>query len=194
MHLQMGKYRRYCLNRITFLRGMAVCILLAISVSGCRDSVLEHEDNTSQTITAQQIQDQMRPQNWLGKYQTIQPELIINEINTLRASAGLSVLERDEEADRWAEVRAAEIIFDFSHDRPDGGDMITAYNGEVPKSYGQGIARGHEDAEGLVYEWLELPWQEDNIYGITYTHIGCAVLENNDRLYWVVVYLEETKS
>jgi len=189
------KIRNQCLNTRQVAKLIsASIILLLLFVAGCNMPESKDRTKASQTISEEQIQDQMLPQNWMGVYLDIEPEQIINEINMIRTSSGLQALERDEQADLWAQVKAAELVFEFSHDRLDGGDMITAYAGLLPPTYGQGIARGHRDAILLVYEWLELPWQKENIYEESYSNIGCAVLENNNTLYFAVVYLEEPKS
>lgn len=192
MYFNFEKVKKYHRCHRIRVRGAVGCILLFLVASGCNNFAEQEGAKPSRKISADQVQEQMLPQNWVGEYQDLEPEQIINEINALRTFEGLDILERDEEADRWAEVKAAELVFEFSHDRLDGGDMITAYCGVVPATYGQGIAKGHRDAKGLVYNWLELSWQQENIYNETYSHIGCAVLENNNTLYWAVVYLEDS--
>lgn len=187
----INKSRGGYMSRIDIFRVVVVGVMSISLVSGCNKSISREDTVSSRQISSNQVQEQMLPQNWLGEFRDFEPVQVINEINNLRAIAGLRILERDDEADRWAEVKAAELIFEFSHERLDGGDMITAYGGVVPTTYGQGIAKGHKDAKELVYSWLELPWQQENIYGESYTHVGCAVIENNNTWYWAVVYLED---
>lgn len=94
---------------------------------------------------------------------------IFDATNAERIKAGLPELIWSDELAKAADVRAEEIINDFSHIRPDGtkcyvlSDLI----------YGENIARGpHASGEEFVLRWMESEGHRANILCSQYALIG----------------------
>ena len=94
---------------------------------------------------------------------------IFDATNAERINAGLPELVWSDELAEAADVRAEEIINDFSHIRPDGtkcyvlSDLI----------YGENIARGpHATGEEFVSRWMGSEGHKENILCSQYTLIG----------------------
>lgn len=94
---------------------------------------------------------------------------IFEATNAERAAVGLPELLWSDELAKTADVRAGEIISDFSHIRPNGtkcyvlSDLI----------YGENIARGpHASGEEFVSRWMGSEGHRANILCSQYTLIG----------------------
>ena len=104
--------------------------------------------------------------------------------------AGLQELTYDPVLEKVAMQRAAEIIFNWSHTRPNGESCFTAF----PDSYtavGENLAMGQTSAEQAFISWRE---DEDdyagqghrrNMLGRNFTAIGIAHVIYNGQHYWV---------
>lgn len=95
---------------------------------------------------------------------------IFDATNAERINAGLPALIWSDELAEAADVRAGEIITNFSHVRPDGtkcyvlSDLI----------YGENLARGpqHASGEEFVSRWMGSEAHRENILWSEYTIIG----------------------
>lgn len=103
---------------------------------------------------------------------------------------GLQELTYDPVLEKVAMQRAAEIIFNWSHTRPNGEDCSTAFpDGYIAK--GENIAKGQTSVEQAFISWRED--EEDyggqghrrNMLGRNYTAIGIAHVIYNGQHYWV---------
>lgn len=96
---------------------------------------------------------------------------IIRKTNAEREKAGLPPLEINEDAMEFAQIRANEIDFNFSHVRPNG-KRISEYG------YGENIGPGHPD--WAVYEWMASSGHRANILNEKYTIIGVGVYQDDE--------------
>lgn len=79
-----------------------------------------------------------------------------NETNTEKVYyKGLKPLTYDYKLEEIAMQRAAEIAFDFAHNRPDGSEVNSLFSGY--RSYGENIAAGY-----TTYEDMFVGWREDD--------------------------------
>lgn len=94
---------------------------------------------------------------------------IFEQTNAERIAAGLEPLIWDDELAKYADIRAEEIITNFSHTRDDGtkcyvlSDLI----------WGENIARGpHANGYEFLEHWMESPGHKANILEPRYTTLG----------------------
>lgn len=94
---------------------------------------------------------------------------IYEQTNAEREAAGIEPLTWSNELAEYANIRAEEIITNFSHVREDGtkcyvlSDLI----------YGENIARGpHADGEEFLAHWMDSESHKANILNPQYTAIG----------------------
>ena len=94
---------------------------------------------------------------------------IYEATNAERIEAGLPKLVWSDELAEAADIRAEEIINDFSHIRPDGTKCYVLCN----LIYGENIARGpHATGEEFVSRWMGSDGHKENILCSQYTLIG----------------------
>ena len=116
------------------------------------DGVLVETREISRVTTRQPINKRVQ----YGLEFTINNQLFAQEmlvlVNNLRESVGVSALKYDSTLQTGTDIRAQEIIGTFSHTRPDGRHLITAFGYEEPNYYlGENIASNFGQA----------PWVED---------------------------------
>ena len=113
-------------------------------------------------------------------------DILLQEVNNVRAYYGLDSLEADEDLTDAAKVRAAEISVRFSHIRPDGRVWYTV---DSRSMYGETIGRGFnatkDGAADLVSWWMSAPSHADMLLDPEFTTIGFGVYKGVDgRYYW----------
>ena len=110
----------------------------------------------------------------------------------------LSELTLDEELCKAAQIRANEIVKNFSHTRPNGNSCFTVLK-DLSISYGtagENIAAGNQSGEKTFLQWKED--DEDyagqghrrNMLGTNYKRIGIAytyAANSTHRYYWVMI-------
>ena len=98
-------------------------------------------------------------------------------------------LERDEDLENVAKLRAKELVEVYDHIRPDGTYFYTAF----PENYepmGENIAYGYLSAEDVTEAWKETydPYQYQghrrNMLTPEYNRVGIAAYEYNGVIYW----------
>lgn len=107
-------------------------------------------------------------------------EGILFYTNEARRSEGLSPLERHEELEAVAMVKAQDLYEnDFDHVSPVYGDpfeMMT--NAGIAYSYaGENIAAGMRSAEDAVEAWMNSEGHRENILEPAFTHLGVGYYE-----------------
>lgn len=175
------------MRRTVFRAAIQFVVLLVLS--SCANNFPETETKAPQTVASSASAEVMNPEDYLGKYDEEMAEELIRSVNELRTSNGLHEFCTNEDLADWARIRAAEIIFRFSHDRIDGSDIITAYRGDTYTDYYSAISRGHITVQSMLEGWMSLDYQKDNILSGEFTHIGAACLWHNGVCYSVLVFL-----
>ena len=91
-----------------------------------------------------------------------------------------------------AMTRAAELISNFSHSRPDGRSCFTALD-EYMVSYwtaGENIASGQRTPESVISGWMNSDGHRRNILNSSFTQLGVGVeMDNRGSLYWVQLFI-----
>lgn len=109
---------------------------------------------------------------------------VLEKLNELRASKGLSALTMDEELLDTAMQRAAEISVYYSHTRPDGRSCFTAFptNGAL----GENIAIGQKTPTEVMEDWTNSEGHYNNMINSSFRSVGIGAFEASDgTLCWV---------
>jgi len=119
---------------------------------------------------------------------------VVELVNQERKKAGLSPLEIDTNLANAAQVRAKELVDNFSHTRPNGSSCFTAFSeaGVEYISVGENIAAGYSTPEKVVEGWMNSEGHRANILG-DYTHIGVGlqVIDSGYQYYWVQCFIHK---
>ena len=109
---------------------------------------------------------------------------VIAQTNAERAKAGLSELRQDGELTRAAQVRAREIVRQFSHTRPDG----TSWSTVSGSAYGENIAMGQKTADKVMAAWMSSQGHRENILRPGFGSIGVCCFVSGGVTYWVQLF------
>lgn len=112
---------------------------------------------------------------------------IFNLVNNERAKAGLPLVTLDSQLCQIADMRANEIINDYSH------DGLVKYKPTILSTYkicGENAARGQSSAISAMKEWMDSNGHRENILYNNYTSIGIGAVKNpvSGFLYFVQVF------
>ena len=120
------------------------------------DGVLVNEELLSNTVTRDPVTKVVHvgvePTEIVLDQQVFSQELL-KLVNELRVSVGVHELTYDNTLQEGVNIRAREILDVFSHTRPDGSHLITAFgyeDGENNPYLGENIARDYITEEGNV--------------------------------------------
>ena len=115
---------------------------------------------------------------------------VVEIVNSERAKLGIAPLEIDGSLMKSCEIRAKEIVTKFSHERPNGESCFTVI--ETKYGYaGENIAYGQKNAEEVMIGWMKSEGHRNNIISDNYTHIGVGCYEENNRFYWVQLFIQK---
>ena len=111
---------------------------------------------------------------------------VIDMINKHRTAEGLGTLTYSAELSAAADIRAKEIVSNFSHTRPDGSLWYTAGTGIM----GENIAKGYNTSDKVVTAWMNSEGHRKNILTKNYTTtgVGCYYDSATDTYYWVQLF------
>jgi uncharacterized protein YkwD len=107
-------------------------------------------------------------------------------VNQARSDAGYPALTWNDTLATAGDVRAKEIVINFSHARPDGTGFPTASDGLAD---GENIAAGrnYNTAQAVMDAWMASEGHKNNLLGVswdyTITAISCYCV--NGCYYWV---------
>lgn len=108
-----------------------------------------------------------------------------NEVNEIRAEAGLDTLSWDKNLETVASVRAKECSQKFSHTRPNGQQWYTV-NSKIQG--GENLAYGFNNANDCVEAWMNSPTHRDNILYDEFEKVAISIYEDNGTYYWANQY------
>ena len=111
---------------------------------------------------------------------------VIDMINNHRIAEGPGTLSYSAELSAAADIRAKEIVSNFSHTRPDGSLWYTAGTGIM----GENIAKGYSTSDKVVTAWMNSEGHRKNILtkNYTLTGVGCYYDSSTDTYYWVQLF------
>lgn len=111
-------------------------------------------------------------------------------VNAERAKIGLSPVTLDATLSKAAQVRAKEIVNQFSHTRPNGSSFSTAIT-EQEFSFrgaGENIAYGQKTPQTVMNAWMNSDGHRANILNANYTTIGVGYYQQNGINYWTQLF------
>lgn len=107
---------------------------------------------------------------------------VLNYINNLRTSLGLSSLIWDNNIYSYAKIRAEEITSVYSHIRPNGQSSIIS----APVSiHAENLAYGQISANEIFTDWKGSPNHYQNFVNSSYTRGAVAKAIKDGVYYWV---------
>ena len=107
------------------------------------------------------------------------------QINTIRVQNGVNELLWDENLEYVANVRAKEIVQEFSHTRPNGKPWYTV-NSKIQG--GENLAYGFETSHEVIDAWMNSESHRDNILYADFTRTAIAIYVVDDVYYWVQAF------
>ncbi len=118
---------------------------------------------------------------------------VIELVNAEREKEGLQPLYTSDLLNSLGQIRAEELLEDFSHTRPDGTKGMKIIDGyDISYSYcGENIAAGSSNPEDVIELWMNSDGHRANILKDAYTHMGVGVVydENSEYgFYWVQIF------
>ena len=121
---------------------------------------------------------------------------VLDLVNKERKAAGLKTVKLNDDLNRVAELRAAEIVEKWSHTRPNGEEWKTAFSeAGVSASYrGENLAKGQYSADKVVDDWMDSEGHRDNILNKKFTKMGVASVVIDGVTYWVQVFANDVKT
>lgn len=143
----------------------------AVSVDDASSEIMPLASSTGETIT---ITGTFR---W--DYAVQELELL----NKQRTAAGKPKLHMNSSLQRTAMQRAAEIVVNFAHTRPDGSSWNTAF----PDYYaaGENLAKGQTTPGAVTTAWMNSSGHRENILSSDYYAVGICCLYYNGTYFWV---------
>ena len=114
-------------------------------------------------------------------------------LNQLRANKGLRQLSWNPNSalQAAAQLRAKEIVQNFSHTRPDGSSCFTVLKqyGLKYRNCGENIAYGtYLSPEGAMELWINSPGHYKNMINSDFREVGLACYVSGDNIYWVQLF------
>lgn len=123
------------------------------------------------------------------QYQDKRDEVIMI-VNEQRSAVGKTELYESELLNQAAQLRAEEIIGNFSHTRPDGRAGYTAFTdlGGQYMAVGENIAYGYPTEADVMDGWMNSEGHRANILNDAYHAMGVGVTAKGNTLYWVQIF------
>lgn len=125
---------------------------------------------------------------------------MLGYVNEVRKQYGLRELEGLELLDSAADVRANELLENYSHDRPDGNSYITAIEEtDLPewRAAAENIAYGMNSmttVKEAFDAWMDSPPHRENILNPDVHYMACAKAtksENGEYTYWEQLFYSD---
>ena len=173
-----------------------LCLLLVFSAIASVGAAFESKPSGSFVldlpVTFQQTEAR-KVLEYLNDFRTGSDAWYWNSTNTQKVMVtGLQKLQYDYSLEKVAMQRAAEIVIQFAHTRPDGTRCFSAYGNRG--TVAENIAVGYSNAQAV-----NLGWREDdepfsgqghrrNMLDSDLRAIGIACAEYNGMRYWVEAF------
>lgn len=106
---------------------------------------------------------------------------VVELTNAERRAAGLNELQISQDMMDLAQIRAEEIVSEFSHVRPDGVRISSL-------GYGENISKGRDTPNDVVTAWMNSDGHKANIMLSKYEYIGVGCYNDNGTYYWVQLF------
>lgn len=127
------------------------------------------------------------PDGWSVNYHEWE---VLRLTNIERHKKGVGPLIMAPELITTADLRAKEIIQEYSHTRPNGTPFYVAIDHVfiLNKITGENIAKMAKTPEQVVTAWMNSPGHRANILKGAFTYFGCGVAVHRDVKHWVQLF------
>lgn len=127
------------------------------------------------------------PDGWSVNYDEWE---VLRLTNIERHKKGVGPLIMAPELITTADLRAKEIIQEYSHTRPNGSPFYVAIDHVfiLNKITGENIAKMAKTPEQVVTAWMNSPGHRANMLKGAFTYFGCGVAVNKDVKHWVQLF------
>ena len=127
------------------------------------------------------------PDGWSVNYDEWE---VLRLTNIERHKKGIGPLIMAPELITTADLRAKEIIQEYSHTRPNGSPFYVAIDHVfiLNKITGENIAKMAKTPEQVVTAWMNSPGHRANMLKGAFTYFGCGVAVNRDVKHWVQLF------
>ncbi|MDO5497919.1 MAG: CAP domain-containing protein [Alistipes sp.] len=127
------------------------------------------------------------PDGWSVNYHEWE---VLRLTNIERHKKGVGPLIMAPELITTADLRAKEIIQEYSHTRPNGSPFYVAIDHVfiLNKITGENIAKMAKTPEQVVTAWMNSPGHRANMLKGAFTYFGCGVAVNRDVKHWVQLF------
>lgn len=116
-------------------------------------------------------------------------EKMLELVNEERSKAGVPALVLDDKLCNAAQIRAEEIIENYSHTRPDGSNWITVLDevGISERYAGENIYQSPTSVEEAMYGWMNSEGHRANILNPKFRSLGVGFVHTNTgwEYFWV---------
>ena len=121
-----------------------------------------------------------------GTFRCSYQKQVLTLVNQQRANYGRSALTMTKALTDVAMVRAAELSYYFSHDRPNGQECFSI----IPGNYrSENIARGQISPSEVMHSWMTSTMgHRENILDAKWSYIGIGCFVRNGQYYWIQVF------
>ena len=185
------------MNNKLLLLGATFCIALSLFIGNPLQAQAAGQVAQTATTATTKTVPVVNPQVQITGSITIcegYEQQVLPIINAYRAQAGLPALTWNDGAAAAARARAQEIVYLFSHTRPDGSDCLTALTeaGEINPWRGENIAGGQTSPSEVMYTWMNSPGHRANILHEKFASVGvaCIYIPNSTYgFYWVEMFV-----
>ncbi len=150
----------------------------------------------AQQEAQQQVQQEAQQQAAAQQQQAAQGDYraqVVALMNQERANAGLGGVSQNAALDAVAQIRAQEIVQNFSHSRPDGSSCFTVLdqNGIAYMTAGENIAAGYGTPAEVMNGWMNSEGHRANILNGSFGQVGIGYYTDSNSgygTYWVQVF------
>ncbi len=108
------------------------------------------------------------------------------KLNSIRTSAKVATLKKDDKLEKFAKIRAQELTKRFDHYRPNNAYGPSIIPGNLFK--GENIARGQRTCAAVMTAWNASADHRANMIDGDYTKVGIAGFQFEGRMYWVQLF------
>ena len=117
---------------------------------------------------------------------------VIRLVNKERKKKKLKELKKNEILCEFADIRAEELVENFSHTRPDGTKCFTILEGSRFEHYGaaENIAMPYATPESVMKAWMNSSGHRKNILNKDYVQIGIGYHYEDGYSYWVQLFTD----
>lgn len=114
---------------------------------------------------------------------------VLELVNAERARHHVRPLRIADDLNRYADIRAREIVNKFSHTRPNGENGV--YIMPRGRYRGENLAAGAASPSAVVHQWMNSPGHRANILSADFEELGVGYCFDDDgqyRHYWVQLF------